>query len=971
MNTFLARPDSLLSKEEYKVKKDQYQQYLKKILALLMLSISCLSLTSQALTIELEANQWTLISFDKLPEDSTVDSIFGDAAESGVLTDLWTFDNERQQWNRWPSYSPLLNTNLNELEPGVGYWARVSENMTLELPDDAVFSNDATLFPGWNLIGFPVPDPTRHDVILSDVPFTQLWRFNEDIGAFELIEKNSTGDVTTEQFTDIEPGRAYWVFAEEQVSVNPELELWLPSDIDKEPLLNITQYGEEVVWNELTPGDVDWDQDGMYDFPNTQSTLGFGDFLSKQKITITNKGNGFLAWQVELLDPSVDWLFFESFDEEGTPVYTTGVEGSLSQGNGELVFVVDRSGLAPGEYSTSVRFSANGNIPERIVDVTMTVSDIVGDYEVIVNLQRIDGKKADLHNPTYYLSFARDGGSGIRAFLDAHRSLLVSENVAMAGQYENDPLSSFHVTGQIHLPDNHEHNPFSQEITRELTFVGHRSNGSDGLSPLDLRGEFYETITGITGELTQIKGVFVATRLSPNPKAQDEISNNDRVSGNISANTTSVFTYEVSENLDITDVDVHLDVVHNNSEELTISLVSPSNRRVILHDRQDRILQNITFSDEESIQSLEAFNGLSSQGEWRLEIINHGPSIGTVNQFSLDIFGGHQYEIRGRLEPNVTVQLSGCGITRTTTTDAQGNFVFSDLIPCNYTIQILGFGYADASINVRVGDSSSDCSNTSCPDDYYVVTLTDEQADALSPQVDSDNPGIRLVPSQSTLPVTLQAVDSQFVTNSSNPINSKTWELHRLENGGSSVVVDSMNSLDELWAYELTVESEPGIYFLRVTANVGGGVGVMTSTSNQVVVNRRSEGVVHFGLISHQAMGGSTTVKAMDSATFDIDRPRITGSYGIEDSDGFSNRINTATGTNAALDHSASTPRVIDPALGDPSKHYRLYSSVGQAMHTPTFYGDDYTFVSGVHHDDEFTSSVSVAVLMSILSILL
>ena len=101
---------------------------------------------------------WNLISFDVIPENNTPASIFSAIIGENKLVYVSGFQNQEGVF--FDPYGPdFLNTLLN-MNPGEGYWVKVSSPCTLIVegtpipPDFAI-----NLKAGWNLIGYWLPDP--------------------------------------------------------------------------------------------------------------------------------------------------------------------------------------------------------------------------------------------------------------------------------------------------------------------------------------------------------------------------------------------------------------------------------------------------------------------------------------------------------------------------------------------------------------------------------------------------------------------------------------------------------------------------------------------------------------------------------------------------------------------------------------------------------------------------------------------
>ncbi len=950
---------------------------------LLLVIVSLLvSFSINASTIQFQKDKWQLVSFTKLPQESSISAIFGELATNGGLIATWGFDNATKQWTSWPQKAGIPTSNLSVLETGKGYWVKTSQDV--ELVIDVAVSNigEQVLYPGWNLIGMASETQLSHEQAFAGVPYLELWSYDQAQNAFLSVRKSGGSQIILqEEFTQIKPGQGYWLYVTEQTSLIPNMGTLLPPDVDLEPLLNLTQYGVETPWDTISPGDLDLDGDGYFDFPNTQSTVAFGDFLNRQRLAITNKGNGVLSWQAKL-DPPVKWLLFEAFDEEGQPVLTNHAIGNVSDTNGELVLVANRLGMAPSDnYTTELVLTANGSTAEKRIAVSLAVADVVGDYEVTVRLDEVDGKKADLHNPKYFLSFARDG-NGVKAFLDEERSLLIPETTYLSGSYISDPQSHFQVLGQLFLPVGHEHNPYQTDIRREFTIIGQRSDGRDGLSPLDLKGTYAENIYGIFADPIQLTGEFVADRLSPIPKKKD-LTITSPVGGEIVSSAEndgiSVFEFDVTDRYSITDIKTNISIAHSLPEMLDITLISPRNTKIKLHSQQNRAIADLRFDDyDTSIESLDLLDGQLSLGKWKLEVNNHSTTIGQLKSWTMDISGAKVYKIAGQTTPSIRLQLSGCGIVQTTISDGvTGEFNFDHLVPCDYDISVSQLGYASTLTSVRIQGCFKTLSQPCNTEQDYQMNLSSGQLQELLPQLVATSgvmkvivsPTQSYITSDSSLETEIQAVDVTDYAQLNQTLLTRTWSLYKKNDATTDALISSNSSNSGSWGHSIQhLVANAGIYYVKLTSRVrltNGSEENKVFTTDNIAVSYNNLTGMHMGSQSYYGAAGTAGMKAMDMATFDIDRPpylidsegQSTGSQGPEDSDSFKAVVDEGTETNQANDlfqnpqdpsQFSFVPSGMDEQAGNLKKHYRMHISTGQLIHSPPVYGGNFKLDIGI-----------------------
>ncbi len=765
----------------------------KQILAILC-ALFLLPVSAQAFEIEFVKDKWQLVSFSVLPEDSTVENVFGiTEGDQTFSVNIWGYSAQTQNWATWVpenTFNPVQP--LTHLQVGMGYWVKLNKDLTISIDNGVTQSGAIYLTSGWNLIGYTAQEKVTHAQALEGVAYSGLWEYDSATSKFNVIEKSQNAQVIVKsEFTYLKPGKGYWINATEQAELLPRLKTLLPPDIDVAPLVQLQKYGERVQWTQGT-GDTDWADDGYFDFPNTQIHLGFGDFLNRQSIHIENIGNGLLSWTIRIPE-NLPWLYIETQNELEETIRVKELNGSTVNIASKVTFLVDRTAMevVDGGISGKVQITANGIIDNqymRIAEeetgesanlgeftVSMSVPDIVGDYEITVKLDRIDDKAADLHQPKYFLSMARDGA--LKGFLDPERSLLVPQLTYLSGNFIRDPAGHFQMTGSVVVPSesspgkSNPMNPFNRDIKREFSFVGQRSDGYDGLSPLDLKGDFSENIYGLKGEVIQLTGTFLARRINALPKEFDSVHESKELDEAFIGETSETFTLDIYDNVSITDVKLLMSLDHPITSGIHIELESPSGVVASIHDGDP---SNVSLLNKQydhidlSVEPLEKFNGELSSGAWKLHIVNSTSSIAQLKQFELKFTGPEVYSLKGSLPlplgANTTLRLSGCGISQTIQTNSEGDFEFTHLIPCDYQITISELGYVSNTTNYQL------LAGAACAD--FVCNISDTSE--LTPELIVASDALLVTPSVAALPATITAMDLKHAEGT-----SRTFELYK------------------------------------------------------------------------------------------------------------------------------------------------------------------------------------------------
>ncbi|HYD46759.1 MAG TPA: hypothetical protein VEB21_00335, partial [Terriglobales bacterium] len=549
---------------------------------------------------------WNLISINISPYSSSPLAIFGSIAAD--IEAVWGYDSAADQWARFPAIDDTPA--LSEVTTGHGYWVKVKRavNLTVAGPDDVLARGAPSLRAGWNLLGFVVDAPTPYDQVLFDLPVRQIWTFDAAARRFRGIvlglEENS--NPVQEEFTNLEPGKGYWVLSGDDASMEPELATAVPGDIDLAPLLTAAASGARPPFGTaaMSAGDRDVGGEecddfatepvGFYDTTASQRAIDFGDFSTLVKMSIYNNGSGTMAWRARIIDPEqTPWLrFLIAGETPAEDVLEAILDGTVGTGTAELNLSADRFGLGPGIYSAAIAIDSNGaeagfpEEPERLFCVRMEVPPLDGDYKLTATIDTINGQPADTHNPRMSLTLYRDS-AGLKGIFDGQRTLLLPDYcvggshaddscdddddcglggrcehyLRLAGRTYESGTNRFTVSGTVVLPAGADDNPYQSELRRDITLFGDRpARGTALLGPEDLTGQYRETIRNVLGLPIYLEGTFVAERQSPVPSARDLATPEDSRAFDVPDGATMelVRTLNVSERVLLSEVDVRV-----------------------------------------------------------------------------------------------------------------------------------------------------------------------------------------------------------------------------------------------------------------------------------------------------------------------------------------------------------------------------------------------------------------------------
>ena len=127
-------------------------------------------------------------------------------------------------WGWWPATG---SESFTELEPGRGYWVMAKNDCDLTFTGTEAYDIDVTLATDWNLIGwYSLEEALLGEEAVAGNPLdvtptnslTSIYRYNSSTELFEKCDHfddwgwwPATG---SGGFTELEPGRGYWVMAE-------------------------------------------------------------------------------------------------------------------------------------------------------------------------------------------------------------------------------------------------------------------------------------------------------------------------------------------------------------------------------------------------------------------------------------------------------------------------------------------------------------------------------------------------------------------------------------------------------------------------------------------------------------------------------------------------------------------------------------------------------------------------------------
>ncbi len=685
---------------------------------------------------------WNLVSVQVGTTPWTIADIEAAIDADNVLNAVWGYDAATGTWKTCQPMRAGFPNDLSEIRQGSGYWVKVNDACVLTL-DGEPWEGTVELRPGWNLVGFPGLGASNLASFFGNAlaNVQQVWGFSggasQSFTGYDLSSMPQRKDLAS-----VEPGKGYWVYALDTVTLTAMPSILLTGDVDMPPLqaqvmytgANAAYLGRKVKLAGVEDSAADLNGNGILDDSETQDTLSFPIGVVRQPVIIGNDGAGAMNWSVS---ENCDWLSVEG-DSSGT------VAGSRAY----VYLLVSRAGLAPGSYSDeSVIITAGG--VSKSVRVNMQVATVDGDFSGYASATKVNGKEIALGKVdmglNVFVTTNTESGVRFKAVIDNDRSLLFPRDVFMNGVFYLG--NSFSLTTSFSMPagdrnappyDTFEHvdpandqegfgdrdwntngvldvqNPFPFPVRRSVTLLGQRTDENT------LAGSYLETIAGALpgNEKITVEGTFSLSRKSYSPTRRSIYNEQDseyEVIGRSNATFERVIT--IAEAVQVNGVTTTLNIDFPKPEALTVTLTSPLGTVATLHNKGASVT---------ALQELSDFDGENGKGDWILSIVwdpmISGGERGRYWSWLLNIGGIATYDATGRLvDENGTpiagavVSLSGSNEIGSQTTDANGNFTLTGLTENDYSLSVSIPGYQNTSTGFMIESGDVALGNIAVP----------------------------------------------------------------------------------------------------------------------------------------------------------------------------------------------------------------------------------------------------------------
>jgi peptidoglycan/xylan/chitin deacetylase (PgdA/CDA1 family) len=156
---------------------------------------------------------WNLLSLPSVPTSADASDVLAGLGPHYNLVYAW--DSAAQMWHKYDPTAPPYASDLDELDPKQGFWLNITESgpVLWTLAGIPAASTDITLYPGWNLVGYPaaaargLPDALiQHGLTTADYSLIYAYHAADGLNAWKLYDPQAPSSLTA-----LGPGWGYWV----------------------------------------------------------------------------------------------------------------------------------------------------------------------------------------------------------------------------------------------------------------------------------------------------------------------------------------------------------------------------------------------------------------------------------------------------------------------------------------------------------------------------------------------------------------------------------------------------------------------------------------------------------------------------------------------------------------------------------------------------------------------------------------
>ena len=175
---------------------------------------------------------WNLVSVQVGTTPWTIADIEAAIDADNVLNAVWGYDAATGTWKTCQPMRAGFPNDLSEIRQGSGYWVKVNEACVLTL-DGEPWEGTVELRPGWNLVGFHGLGASNLASFFGNAlaNVQQVWGFSggasQSFTGYDLSSMPQRKDLAS-----VEPGKGYWVYALDTVTLTAMPSILLTGDVD-------------------------------------------------------------------------------------------------------------------------------------------------------------------------------------------------------------------------------------------------------------------------------------------------------------------------------------------------------------------------------------------------------------------------------------------------------------------------------------------------------------------------------------------------------------------------------------------------------------------------------------------------------------------------------------------------------------------------------------------------------------------
>ena len=171
---------------------------------------------------------WNLVSVPVRPNDTSAEAVLSTIAGAYDVVYAYDASDKAQPWKQLDPSVPSFANDLLTIDETKGLWLHGTSATTWTFPNFTPPAGITPLHPGWNLVGYPLPDAQPIADALASIEGNYTLVYAHDAAnqtdAWKMFDP--AAPPWSNELTQMEPGRGYWIL----VTQPCEWSLSSPSD---------------------------------------------------------------------------------------------------------------------------------------------------------------------------------------------------------------------------------------------------------------------------------------------------------------------------------------------------------------------------------------------------------------------------------------------------------------------------------------------------------------------------------------------------------------------------------------------------------------------------------------------------------------------------------------------------------------------------------------------------------------------